>query len=74
MKIYQLSARGDSTNGWAFRSISKKVFRTHSEAEAHTDEFTKLCEDDTYFECAVPGSVEIIVNELELEDEQEEGR
>jgi len=71
MKLFLLSAVGESTNGWAFKCISKKIFRTVSEAEAHFDAFTKLCEDDNFFECAVPGTVEIKVFELELEDEQE---
>lgn len=64
--IYQLSARGNSRNGWRFKMKSKDVFHSREDAEAHKPAFIEVCCDEKHFECAYPEGLQIEIIELEL--------
>ena len=66
--LYGLSARGQSLNGWVFKSLSKDLFYTKELAEAHKAKFIEKCCDTSHFECAERESLEITFVEFELQD------
>lgn len=66
--IYQLSASGNSRNGWRFRMKSKAVFRTREDAEAYVPEFTERCCDEERLECAEREGLKISIIELDLHE------
>lgn len=64
---YQLSAKGNSRNGWAFKMKSRAIFLDRADADKHIPEFRLLCTDDEkYFESAHEEGLEITIIELEL--------
>lgn len=64
--VYQLRAVGDSLNGWAFRIRSKAIFSDREAADRFVPEFSAMCCDRSYFECADPATLKVEVDELEF--------
>ena len=66
--LYGLSATGESTNGWRFKSYSKRLFRSQVDAEAYTEAFMDKCCDRSYFDNAKRDSLKITPIEYKIEE------
>jgi hypothetical protein len=68
MKIFGLSTRGDSLNGWVFKMKSKKMFTCKEGAEKYINKFEELCYDEKQVDAAARGTLKTIIIEYELCD------
>jgi len=64
--IYELVTSGSSVNGWSLRGISKLVFLDKQAAAEHIESFEEKWYDDTYFECAIPGTLKTEIRKRTL--------